>query len=406
MNRLKDDLKFAWDEFSYYIKNNSSFIAISILVIFAAIAINGFAILRYNNQMHIADTKNAKMKSYNNYNKQFSILAEQVNKNTNGTINVVYDVYNMKPYTNTDMIATRVNDLVTKTKLKYNDGNHNKVAAVAVRIYNRKLVFNYGLTPNALYEYTLSIDDKNFNNTSTSDNTYARAWQASNTQKGKINYKNYNLTRQGNLNTNKKDPLSDQEFAFWLKIKMYQTYLDASSLGTSVKAYLNWDLGVTADYNSISETIKKFNEFDGRISNTEGTTNYFPNKLLLRNAMVSYRPQLAYFLATGKVINSYTKAQKALINLNSSKYKSTITKHLETAAKKHNGDVLYDDPFKPLVKPSETNIHKAAKLPFEPVLSENNKWFALYPETNYDSNSGGTANADPYKDVKKADKNN
>ena len=400
MYDFKENLRFAWDEFKYYSSTSMMFMFIFVCLIMGSLAFSGYEGYHYFAESQIAKQKSTKLKNYQNYNKQFSILGEQVNKNANGTVNVVYDVYNMKPYTSPSMVSTRINDLITKAKLKYNDGSKKKLAAMAVRVYNRKILFNYGLTPNALYEYALSVDNKRFsNNTSSADDNYTRVWQATNTQSASdIDYDDYNLTRQGNLDTNSKDPLSDQEFAFWLKIKMYETYLDATSVDSSVKAYLNFDLGVTSDYSSVVQTIKEFKAFDQRVSDTEGQTNFFPNKVLLKRAMVQYRPQLVYFLETGNVENSYTKAQKDLIKLSSSKYKSIIESHLKQAGEKHNGNVLFDDPFKPYI--TATNVKEASKLPFEPVLSENNKWFALYPTATLSTDQGGTASTNQTSDLK------
>lgn len=370
-----------WDEFTYSMKNIRWFGVLTTLLIGGAIGLAIWSYVSYNKTISRDVEKDKTLKNANKVeNAQFTILAEQKSTNKNGTINLVYDAYNMKPYTDPSMINSRVQKFISNVKSKYNEGTHNKVAAVAIRVYNRKLTFNYGYTPNALYEYALSADSGGLDNTSDdSHNQYARTWQASNNQKGIINYNKYDLTRQGILQTNENDPLSDEEFAFWLKLRMYEDFLDTSVIDSAAKAYLNFDLGATTDYNSVNQTVQRFEDFDQRIRNNEGSTDYFPNKTLLRESMVMYRPQLAYFLLTGKIENSYTKAQKNIVKMDPDKYKSVISDHLDKAGKEHGGNVLFDDPFKP-VTGNKKSLERNFKVPFAPTLKQNNLYFPLAPQ--------------------------
>lgn len=366
--------------------------------------------------------------------KYFSILGSHKTKQNDGTYVVTYDLFMKRPFTNANTLNSELEDFCQDVKKEYNAGSskkHPKLRAIGIRLYDRKLVYDIGLTPRGTVMFAMDPDyaqkitekqdkknvDKDdakkidpitgqkagYITANSSLSPVQIAWKQTLNTKNKIDYDHWTMTSYGIQNYSKSSvskPLSDQEFAFWLKLKEYEALIGTNDVDPAVQLYLNYDLNGKTDKQSFTEIAKEFEALDKREHDIGDSTNYFPNKVLLRQQAAIYRPQLLYFiLSDGKMIKSYTKAQKALIKMSPEKYAQPIKQHAKEVAQNSNsyGDVNYYvekqdgktlnvDPF------SGTSGKLKSKKPlyfqrpaFSPIPIMNNAW---YPQGSSDYVSG------------------
>ena len=346
-------------------------------------------------------------------------------KNSDGTITLTYDLYIKHPFANADKLNSELSTFCQTVREKYNAGSPHHVRAIGIRLYDRKLVYDMGLTPRGTAMYMMDTtvaakiganQDKKeerqqgkqkqrminpatggkgqYITANSSLSPVQLAWKETLDTKNKVNYKNWALTTQGLLSYHRdavSKPLSDQEFAFWLKIKEYERLLGTNNVDPAVQLYLNYDLNGMTNQNDFISISKEFDKFNKREVDLGDETNYFPNRALLLQNCAIYRPQLLYFiLSNGKMVKSYSKAQKKLVDKNSSEYASVIKQHMDKVS--HNtdsygkvdyyhemmdGKLRNVDPFSGIVgKKKSSSMPYFQRPDFSPIPELNNAWYA------------------------------
>lgn len=350
--------------------------------------------------------------------KVFDVLYQKKSKLTDGTYSFTYDVYLKQPFMDEGEINNYLDNFMNSVKTKYN-GATPTVRSIGVRIYDRKVAWDMGLTPRAIAQYSLDADYVQSNNAdsassdeassalgspnlSSSDTTgtgvsnvspMQTAWEATNSATGSINYDNYSMSTLG-LHTYDRNsvtsPLSDKEFAFWLKIKEYQAILGASNIDAAVNLYLNYDLNGKVNQRSFYTIQGDFENFDKRQTALGDNTPYFPNTVLLKDQLALYRPQLLYYVLSGGVmIKSYEQAQKELIKVNSSEYGNLIKDHLSEISKNvdkfgqvnyyqgyRGGKYVNTDPFVSIVGKYQAAFPIFSRPDYQPTLEGNNIFYS------------------------------
>lgn len=344
-------------------------------------------------------------------NKFFSELYMKKNEVTNskkGEITLTYDLYLKKPFIQTNDLNTELRNFVQTVLDKYNV-THNVVKAVGIRLYDRKIVWDKGLQPRAVAFYSIqqeiaSKEIKKGNGASNKDgnitieqadgtkdeiNTYTnttlpeQAWNYTISNNEKINYQQYDLTVLG---FNQYDttaitkPLTDQEFGFWLKLKLYEKIIGSNNIDSAVMMYMNYDLGGNVSYQDFITIAKDFEEFDNRESKLGDATDFYPNDVTLRQMLAVYRPQLLFYvLSNGQMIKSRTEAQKQLVETQPQVYSKVISDHNKEAAKstdKYGAQDYYKgDPFVALIGPYKKKYPEFSRPEFSPILQENSAFF-------------------------------
>lgn len=414
---------------------NSLFKPITYLVMFVIVAVIGiagfFKIKEFNSlNKQPAITKTAQEKN----SKYFTILGSHKTKQSDGTYVITYDLFMKKPFTNANVLNSELEDFCSDVKKEYNAGcssKHPKLRAIGIRLYDRKLVYDMGLTPRGTVmfamdpDYAQNLTDKQDKKNADKDDAkkidpitgkedgyitvnsslspVELAWKQTLDTKNKINYDHWTMTSYGIQSYSKSSvskPLSDQEFAFWLKLKEYEALIGTNNVDPAVQLYLNYDLNGQTDKNNFLEIAKEFESLNERETKIGDQTTYFPNKVLLRQQAAIYRPQLLYFiLSDGKMIKSYTKAQKALIKMDPSNYSKVIKNHAKAVANntdsygninyyvtKKDGKILNTDPFSGSVGKRKAKRTLYFERPsFSPIPIMNNAW---YPQGSSDYVSG------------------
>lgn len=359
-------------------------------------------------------------------NKYFAVLDEKIQPSNGNGNYVVADLFLKKPYCTDSQINNALYNEANFIVEHYNGSHNDKLKAIGFRIYDREIVWKMGLTPRCIADYTVqpAIATKAENKQQQKQqqqilgkqkakqmakqpimNTVTPAsqcWDYTLSDANKHpNYAQYNLNLYGFTPYNPNQttrPLSNQEFAIWLKLKMYQSAIGGSSFDSAVQLYLNYDLNGQVNQQDFNAIAENFLELNKRETDLGDNTNYFPNQKLLRQELAIYRPELLCLILTGKTPHNYFSAQKAILtSSNGKQYKSVIEKHTKDIGEhttKYGGmDYIYKgDVFAGLTGNSATkhypNLHD---YPFSPNLLENNK---LYPLNAGASGSGATANTD------------
>lgn len=387
----------------------------------------GFGIYKeINTYMNVTNEPNQVSQNAKQNDKYFSILGKHVTKQGDKSIVVTYDLFMKRPFTNADNINSELNQFCQTVKEKYNGGsNKPRLRAIGIRLYDRKLVYDMGLTPRGTAMYTMDPDyaqqiankqnkqqAKNQgkgNNVPQIDPTTGKqtgaitsntslspmqiAWKETLDIKNKIDYNKWTMSTYGIQTYSKKSiskPLSDQEFAFWLKLKEYEAMLGSNNIDSAVQLYMNYDLDGVVNQNSFIEIAKEFEKFNKREVNLGDQTNYFPNTVLMRQYMAIYRPQLLYYiLSNGQMVKSYTEAQKKLVNMSPEMYAQPIKQHMQQVSQhsdsygKINYYVKYIDGKEENTDPFSGQVGKLKdKMPlyferpqFSPIPIMNNAWY-------------------------------
>lgn len=341
-------------------------------------------------------------------NKYFEQLwvKEEPQANTKDII-LTYDLYLKDPYISTYTLNTKLKNFVQSVKDKYNV-NGNRVRAIGIRLYDRKIVWDKGLQPRAIAFYAIqqeiatknmqSQEKKDKNNkdlqvkqmdgttadvsAAQQDSPQEQSWEYTLDNKGKIDYNDYDLTVTGFQQYDKdavNKPLTNQEFAFWLKLKLYQKILGTSNIDSAAILYLNYDLGGNVSYNDFVTISQDFEKFNNREKDLGDNTDYYPNDVLLRQKLAVYRPQLLYYALSGNMVKSRTEAQKKLIEMQPGTYNAVIREHNKQAAEttdKYGAENYYKgDPFVAVLGPYKKKYPDFSRPEFSPILSENSAFF-------------------------------
>src|SRR5699024_7177688 len=124
------------------------------------------------------------------------------------------------------------------------------------------------------------------------------------------------------------EPLTDQEFSFYLKMDMYSTLLGGSRYG-GARTYLQWDLGKDVYKDGIVSIEKEFEEFKDRHLELNGQVTYYDNEYLLKQEMVIDNPQFLLFVTEDEIEEDPLEAQKRLLELNEDLYKRPLEEYVE-----------------------------------------------------------------------------
>ena len=384
---------------------------IFVLACFAAvIALGAFtysSVTRYNNVKNRVALVKKDAKINNKYFSQLYVK-EQRQPNSKKDVVLTFDLYMKKPFIQTYQLNTQLKYFVQSVQDKYNiQGNH--VRAIGIRLYDRKIVWDKGLQPRAIAFYAVQQeiahkelvkqDKKNSKqnkdqkikqldgttdnlDTSNQEALPTQAWDYTINNTKPINYNQYDLTVIGYSQYSADavtHPLTDQEFAFWLKMKLYQKILNTQNVDSAAILYLNYDLGGNVTYNDFVTISKDFEQFDKRESDMGDNTDYYPNQVTLDQQLAIYRPQLLYYVMSGQMVASRTEAQRKLIQAQPDEYSAIIKKHNQEAAKttdKYGKQNYYHgDPFVSILGPYKKKYPTFSRPAFSPELKNNSAFF-------------------------------
>lgn len=399
-----------WLNFKLWLEDSNHKIFF-ILAMFVLVIAAGAGLYNGINEYNAVKNRQAIIKKdAKNNNKYFSLLyvKQQKQSGTKNDVVLTYDLYLKKPFIATYTLNTQLKNFITSVQDKYNVQG-NRVRAIGIRIYDRKIVWDKGLQPRAIAFYSVQQeiahkelekqDKKNKKQNKdkqvkqingTTDNLDdsnqealpAQAWDYTLNNTKPINYNQYDLTvigfSQYDANAVTR-PLTDQEFSFWLKMKLYQKILDTQNVDSAAILYLNYDLGGNVSYNDFVTISQDFEKFDKRESDMGDNTDYYPNQVTLQQQLAIYRPQLLYYVMSGEMVKSRTEAQRKLIQAQPQVYSAVIKKHNQVAAKttdKFGGQNYYkNDPFVYITGPYKKKYPRFSRPAFTPELQNNSAFF-------------------------------
>ena len=399
------------------------------IALFVGLGLYTFNIVREFTDANSMTNKLVNEKAAND--KNFSLLTSKETEEDDGTYTLTYDLYMKKPFENSQLLNTHLQAFIDSVKKQYNIAGKKKVRAIGIRLYDRKLVWDMGLTPRGTAMYALDQDyaqgladkqDKKDDTTEVSNDGFGnktkitdnstmssveQAWKQSRDTSNKIDYDKYALSTYG-IQTYQRNsvskPLSDQEFAFWLKMKEYEALLGSNNIQSAVQLYVNYDLNGRTDKDHFLIISKEFENLDKRQNDLGDNTQYFPNSVLLRRQAAIFRPQLLYLiLSNGDVEKSYTSAQKKIIKIDADQYSDIIKEHAKEVAnntdsygkvdfysKNVNGKIVNADPFINITGKNASNkFPHFERPPFSPIPASNN---ALYSQVYVTGVSGQDLN--------------
>src|SRR5699024_6979674 len=269
----------------------------------------------------------------------FSMLDE-----INATVHHDYPAYEIslflkKPFINKKEFEDRLKDFVDMYKWKTNDS----LSGMEITVYDRKEVYDKDLKPRAFVYYAEELSEEDLTDVSDGgtrergEDTNRMNFQETIGKDEKPDYDDYDLTiHEFKKMTPKEEvePLTDQEFSFYLKMDLYRTLMGRSRYG-SAKTYLEWDLGKDVYKDGIVAIEREFEEFDERHTELGGQDTYYDNELLLKQEMVIENPQFLLFVTRDEVEDDPIEAQKKLLEADPELYKKPLQEYIE----ERSGDI-------------------------------------------------------------------
>jgi hypothetical protein len=374
LGRMLDEIKWFIED---YLEQIGSIILIIVVVVGSFFLISEMSkdpdalAVNSEEQLQYMETTSNELKE------TFSILQE-MNQGSEEYPVMIIDLYLKKPYINSSDLRMILEQYVKVEKNKLNSDDV-QVRAIRFRIYDRKIVWEKGLTSKGIYEYRLSTDENPKTKTIKSDETAIGgnatgieersiqeiAWD--NTilnQKKKPDYDKYELDGEflEVTKTNKSEPLTDQEFEWFLKYDIYQT------LGDGPRLYLAWELGVEPTEKDMRSIQKQFDTFVKRLSNMNDYTSYYSNnEAKLKKQLVIENPQLLYYATTGKVVEDEYESRRLLVVLDPDLYKETVNEWVaeqaskvveenskeETSEESEDTEILIDSSYDSIIESTE-----------------------------------------------------
>lgn len=265
-------------------------------------------------------------------------------------------LYLKKPFEEAEEIEKNIRNMAKSIHAKYN-GSGKELMAIRIKVYDRKVAFDKGLNPRGEYYYLPKADeiyerlvseaeeeaeevneDRNDEVEQESSNTILRKYGK---KRQDIIY-NYLLeetdeklpkkTSDYHVETSKpvetfdmdegKEPLSDEEYAFYTKLKLYESITGNRS--GSIRTFLRWDMGLDLNDSATNLLYDKFNEFMDRQDEALSGDDLLPNKTTLESQLVLKRPQFFVFVKYDELESDFYKAQKKIVEKDESKYKKII----------------------------------------------------------------------------------
>lgn len=250
-------------------------------------------------------------------------------------------LYLKQPFIDESDLKNALDKYVEMLKYKYNVSKEGKyILGVQIKLYDRKIVFDKGLTPRGTAYYMLDkskelekIEKNKKLSEEVSDSGVTDpniiVWEQTVLDYKRPDYEDYRLTLAGfqpmKRNT-AMNYLSDEEFAYYLKLKLYSTLVGNDTGG--VKLYLQWDLGKDVTKDGLASILKDYRNFMDREKNTGIIVDYWDNPDKIKQELAIVNPQFVYFIETNKVEPDYSESQKQLILKNPELYKLPIENYI------------------------------------------------------------------------------
>ena len=242
-------------------------------------------------------------------------------------------LYLKEPFIDQFELEEKLKDYIDIFKWKTND----TLSGLKIYIYDRKEVYDKDLKPRATVYFSEELteedltDEEDGGERELGEDTNEMNFQDTIGREDDPDYEEYDLIVREFDQMKYKDgvePLTDQEFSFYLKMDMYSTLLGGSRYG-GARTYLQWDLGKDVYKDGIVSIEKEFEEFKDRHLELNGQVTYYDNEYLLKQEMVIDNPQFLLFVTEDEIEEDPLEAQKRLLELNEDLYKRPLEEYVE-----------------------------------------------------------------------------
>lgn len=245
-----------------------------------------------------------------------------------------------QPFITYDDLQLNLDTYVELLKLKYNDTESDtKVRAIRISVYDREVIFENDLPANGTYMYMLSSE--NIEEVDEEDSSYdtanvgmtTLAWEQTVESKKEPDYSKYQATLdfQELKNDPSVVPLTDEEFAWFLKFEQYMAL--GGGVSSGARLYLQWDLGANLDEGGFLAVIDSFELFIDRLEAMDARTEYYTDDPdSLRRSLVITNPQFLLFADHEEILEEPFAARARLIEVNPEMYTDSVEVWIEEQA--------------------------------------------------------------------------
>lgn len=324
-----EQIKYFFEDYGKYIYASLGAIAIGFLVWIAVTTGDGTEDVGI---VEAFDGAKEKSEDLSNYFSEFGSyqLAPSTTK-------VAYeiDLYLKEPFISEVGLREKIDTYIELQKWKTkNPKTKTYLLGLKINIYDREILYREGLEPRATVTYMLAEEDKKKRKKEDKylEDTDMR-WEHTITQEKEPDYTKYqtrvNFTAYKEITGN--IPLSDEEFAFLMKILKYGALRDGS-LKSGARMYLQWDLGSRASLEGITQVLKEFETFANRHRRIGGGVGYYEDTIELQKTLAVSNPRFLVYALTTEVIDDKILAKRRLISLDARLY---LDVYLKDAQKKY-----------------------------------------------------------------------
>ncbi|MCY8636571.1 hypothetical protein MOD96_01980 [Bacillus sp. S17B2] len=332
-----------FDNVRYFVEDHKRWFGWGIAAVLIGLLILVLVLPDKSGSAGVGSNTNNELKELKAGSKELEEVFSQLQETPVGTSDSLpaYEVslYLKQPFISEDDLTADIQKYVDLMKLKVNDDKNDKyLLGLKIKVYDRKIVFDKDLTPRATAYYMLkkesSKDSKTEDQYDSLGDQDELIWDKTLQQTKNPNYKeDYQLLVNGfsELDDSQKiTPLSDEEFAFYLKLNMYNSLMGDTYGGAQL--YLQWDLGRNVSNDGVVAIVNEFENFEKRQTDIGGLDDYYDNVDYLKQDLAIKNPQFLLFATTNEVVDDAQEAQKKLIESDPDLYTQVIEDHIQEKA--------------------------------------------------------------------------
>lgn len=316
---MKDWLLDKFDDIRYYIEDNGQVVGaiaigiVVILVVFFMVTSSGSA----DNQQTDMES-DLVVKQQENAMYYFSLLNES-NMGTEEEVVIDADIYLKRPIQTNENIQDALNDLVKLYQYKY-DRSGTDLKGLTFHIYDR--IEQYEQETDAMGRVYFTPDmPTSLELVYGGDEIPAGAsvnyqdimWEAAQIIDVKdIDYETYALSINYEGNEDVKEPYTNEEYRFFLKLNRYKVF--TVDWEDAIQKYLEWEEGVVNGLSVSDMVVNGYMDFVNRMENPAVKSDFYEvNDTNVRSEMLIRNPQWVYYLETGEYTESEIEALKGVV---------------------------------------------------------------------------------------------
>lgn len=327
------DFEYYWEEFKFWIEDRDNWLRLGGLISVLIVLVLGGLMIREEALEGVPqgaeETALWLIEKTDPLKENFSLLDQQsLTFGETKYISYDIDLYMKNPFLNSSDIRRLLTDYVEALKMLEKQ-NKRGIRAVRFTLYDRKVLYDLGLAHRGIYTYRIQNSSIKKEDVIGNESLEDAGWRITTSNTKKPKYEDYRVESSNVRDfqvSPSSNPLSDQEFEWYLKYSKYALFKDPTSL------YLEWELGAPRDkaVDNRFNINKQFQDFAKRLTGVGDLIQFWDYPDGVKRQLIITHPQFLYYATTGQVAKNDIDARSKLLKSNPDFYTDTISEWLDS----------------------------------------------------------------------------